>query len=508
MLPVRTGVTDPPGSGPRGAQAFPEPGGDAAMAAQTERAEVVEVALPAAFRDGNDVVGFPEGHARAATGLPLFEKPLAALAAGVAQGTPGSDGVDATLGTTAAVAQENLLAQIGGLGAQPPLVDAIRGAEGEAAARDFERTPAAETAAIGSARNRFAVDPSAGHGARKAHLYFLNRQRQPAGAGKSERESRASTVFVARQHRRRTRHQKGGEKRERGQDDGGDLQAPGIQDDTKISALLAAGTATLDDPVPAPRAMLVFAHPEDETVALGARMGRFAQGWFVHVTDGAPRNEQESRKHGYAELADYREARRQEFRRALLESGADGARCEWLEIPDQEASLCLTQLTRRISQLLDEMDPELVFTHPYEGGHPDHDACAFAVHHAVAKRTARGEPLPLIVEGAFYNAVYAGMERGRFLPLAGAQAEIAYQLPPREQAKKRALLGCFATQQEMLQPFGVDCERFRVAPSYDFRRPPHEGPAWYERFGWGMTPQRFCELARQAEDALREEGRR
>lgn len=63
-----------------------------------------------------------------------------------------------------------------------------------------------------------------------------------------------------------------------------------------------------------PRAMVVVAHADDETIALGARMGRFQEAHFVHVTDGAPRNEQDSRAHGFAALADYRQARDHELR--------------------------------------------------------------------------------------------------------------------------------------------------------------------------------------------------
>jgi hypothetical protein len=58
--------------------------------------------------------------------------------------------------------------------------------------------------------------------------------------------------------------------------------------------------APQDAPVPMPKSMLVFAHPDDEVVALGARLGRFQSALFVHVTDGAPRNEQESRAYGFA----------------------------------------------------------------------------------------------------------------------------------------------------------------------------------------------------------------
>src|SRR5437764_14611302 len=61
--------------------------------------------------------------------------------------------------------------------------------------------------------------------------------------------------------------------------------------------LFRTAIAPQGDPSQLPPTILVFAHPDDETVALGARLGRFARAHFVHVTDGAPRTEQDSRWH-------------------------------------------------------------------------------------------------------------------------------------------------------------------------------------------------------------------
>ena len=59
--------------------------------------------------------------------------------------------------------------------------------------------------------------------------------------------------------------------------------------------LLRRGTAPALVDLAMPEAMVVMAHPDDETIALGARMDRFLRAHFVHVTDGAPRDEQDSR---------------------------------------------------------------------------------------------------------------------------------------------------------------------------------------------------------------------
>lgn len=252
-----------------------------------------------------------------------------------------------------------------------------------------------------------------------------------------------------------------------------------------------------------PQIMLVFAHPDDETVALGARLGRFGKAHFVHVTDGAPRNEQDSRWHGFTSWREYRAARAEEFRNLLSAAGIEEAAHECLEIPDQEASQDLAGLTGRVRELIEQHKPDVIFTHPFEGGHPDHDACAFAVHHAARLLNAKGKAVPVIVEGAFYNAGAA--VPGELLPCAGEQPHLAYRLSREEKRRKQARMDCFKSQKETLHGFPLDWERFRIAPMYDFRNLPHEPPLLYDRYPWGMTSTRFNQLAIAAEDLLHEE---
>jgi LmbE family N-acetylglucosaminyl deacetylase len=269
--------------------------------------------------------------------------------------------------------------------------------------------------------------------------------------------------------------------------------------------MLEVATARQGGPAPTPKAILVFAHPDDEVIALGGRLGRFQYAHFVHVTDGAPRNEQDSRRHGFASLEEYRSARTKEFSEALESAGLHQPSYECLDIPDQEASFQLLQLTRRLFHILNERRPDVIFTHPYEGGHPDHDACAFAVHHAVALLAALASQLPLIIECTSYHAGPNGIETGRFLPHSSNGREILYQLSSEERQRKQSLLECFCTQKDVLSYFKVEEERFRIAPEYDFRKPPHTGQVFYDQYPWGMTSQRFSEIAIEAENALKEE---
>ena len=194
----------------------------------------------------------------------------------------------------------------------------------------------------------------------------------------------------------------------------------------------AQATAAENDPRPVPSALLFYAHPDDETIALGARLGRFANAHLVHVTDGVPHREDVPRAHGFSSMLEYCDARQQELRNVLDAASIPSIDRECLEVPDQEASYQLTWLTHRLLLLLRIHQPQVVFTHPFEGGHPDHDACAFAVHHAIGLLRFRHEPAPIIVESPFYHAAKfgRGMEIGTFLPSEHETVEIAYLLPP------------------------------------------------------------------------------
>ena len=254
-----------------------------------------------------------------------------------------------------------------------------------------------------------------------------------------------------------------------------------------------------------PRAFLVFAHPDDETVALGARLARFSSAHFVHVTDGAPRNELDSRHHGFPSWREYKAARAEEFAKMLQTAGITAATHECLDIADQEAGYHMVLLTERIAELLEAHQPEVVFTHPFEGGHPDHDACAFAVHHAVELCKVKGRAAPVLIEGTFYNAAATGP--GSFVPGTEGTIHRKFCLTVTERERKQARIDCFASQGETLLGFPLDWERFRIAPPYDFRKPPHLPPLLYDRYPWGMTSQQFTQLAQEAERLLHVEAK-
>jgi N-acetylglucosamine malate deacetylase 2 len=273
------------------------------------------------------------------------------------------------------------------------------------------------------------------------------------------------------------------------------------------AALIAAlGAPDADRLQPLPRTMVVVAHPDDETAGAGSRLPRLKDARFVYITDGAPRDGQDAQRHGYTP-AEYADARRRELEAALALCRIGAAQVLGLGCPDQQASLQLGQLAARLAEVLAQRQPEAVLTLPYEGGHPDHDATAFAVHAAAALMRARGEAAPCIVEFALYQLGPEGRPVCAFLPDTDANAVMAtVHLTAQEQQHKRALLACFVTQQETLRNLPIEVERFRRSPRYDFGSPPHAGKLYYEHHPWGMTGARFRALAAKAMAELRLEG--
>ncbi|HET8547031.1 MAG TPA: PIG-L family deacetylase [Bryobacteraceae bacterium] len=239
--------------------------------------------------------------------------------------------------------------------------------------------------------------------------------------------------------------------------------------------------------------LLVAAHPDDEIIGVGSRLRYFENLTLVWVTDGAPRDLRDARAHGFENAADYAKERRRELDEALAVAGCEPKRRVDLVLPDQEASLHMPHIAARVADLIREVRPAVVFTHPYEGGHPDHDATAFAVHMGVRQAAV---PLEL-AEFTSYHRAYGRMCTASFLPSADEQIYTVL-LTGAEERHKQLMLDSFVTQREMLAAFKTDVERLRLAPAYDFTQPPHPGTLYYEQYSWGMDGERFRELARAA----------
>ena len=124
-----------------------------AMAQQAECAQVVQITLAAAFGHGEDVVGVPERAARRDGTHSIHAQTLfASRAPGTFERGEDGKGIGITDRAPAFIAREDLVAQVPGVRAQAPLMNAEVGTEGSAPlCEDLQIAPTAERKAVGTA---------------------------------------------------------------------------------------------------------------------------------------------------------------------------------------------------------------------------------------------------------------------------------------------------------------------------------------------------------------------
>ncbi|HKO60104.1 MAG TPA: PIG-L family deacetylase [Pyrinomonadaceae bacterium] len=241
---------------------------------------------------------------------------------------------------------------------------------------------------------------------------------------------------------------------------------------------------------------VIAAHPGDEIVGAACLISRLTEVNVVHVTDGA-RDLQVATSAGFEDLISYAAARKQECLEALSLASVSEDRVVDFSLPDTSASERLPDLTKRIAHHLQESGAEIVVTHPYEGGHPDHDATAFATHAALQLLKQHGCKPPTLFEMALHPGDDEISKVTEFLP--GAEGETTTLVLDRHAIElKRRMLELLKSQQQSIQASPLGYERFRLPPQYDFSAPPQEGKLHYENFDWAPRSDEWLVRARKA----------
>lgn len=248
--------------------------------------------------------------------------------------------------------------------------------------------------------------------------------------------------------------------------------------------------------------LVIVAHPDDEAIGAASVLRGLPGVTIVHVTDGAPADDEYARAKGFESRDAYARARRNETIAALGVIGIPESRIRGLGVTDGEAAWRMVEICHAVRDLLDEFAPDVVLTHPYEGGHSDHDSTALAVHLAVGIVQRDTGHAPVILELTSYHNYNGHRRRFSFLPAADRRVRTRV-LSSADRQVKRKVFEAFKSQRSVLQSFPIEVERFRQAPRYLFTVPPHEGQLDYERLCRRMTGAEWRAQAERALELLR-----
>ncbi len=202
------------------------------------------------------------------------------------------------------------------------------------------------------------------------------------------------------------------------------------------------------------RHLLITAHPDDETISASFLLSMADSLAILQLTDGVS-----------LDVAD----REDQARGRRRERDAAGSAAGW-PWPVHECNVAGREAHRHLRLLLEIVldaltGVEAVWTHPYEGGHLDHDTAAWLVQTACAGMTSP----PNRMEFASYHATATGYAFGTFWP---DTREWGHGLSGVVWARKQAALACYTSQAHILRKFPQpDREVYRPAPTYDFSKP-------------------------------------
>jgi len=204
------------------------------------------------------------------------------------------------------------------------------------------------------------------------------------------------------------------------------------------------------------RVTFVSPHPDDVELCCGILIRRLIRSGievsYLCVTYGAPVQQDhlnlKSLPPNYDRLA-YKSTRSWETATALDMLGVEPGCIEFLDYPDLGTLNHINSIVEDFGAILKDVDG--VFCCPFEGGHPDHDVCRFALA-ASARLTGYSGKM---FEYASYNV------RGFQVFLKSSPTDFTIIAEPDEALLQKRVAEVFVSQKEMATRFKTNMERFR-----------------------------------------------
>lgn len=203
-------------------------------------------------------------------------------------------------------------------------------------------------------------------------------------------------------------------------------------------------------------AVLLVAHPDDEVLGASVALGLHRDLLLLHATDGAKG----------ADAVGGSAARFAELEGALVALGV-APRLARIDLPDGALDERADVLAAALAPMI--AGAQVAITHAFEGGHPDHDACALAMQLACGKYPRAPARLEFAVYAREGDRLITNSFGDRPDPVPAR-----LRLSPDEVTRKRAALAAFASQRHVVSRFPVAEEQIRPSPVHDFaaRRDP------------------------------------
>jgi|GEM_PF-469155 len=224
------------------------------------------------------------------------------------------------------------------------------------------------------------------------------------------------------------------------------------------------------------RILILVPHPDDEVVACCAAIGR-AQLWgakvfALYLTHGCIAQETmwPWQRRFYQEHVARRLCEAEDVA-ALLGLTPVG----FSERPARHLWRNLANVAQEIQASVAAYDIDQLWVPAYEGGNADHDG----LNALCAKMKAS---LPPMLEFSEYN-FSGGKAHSQDFPTS-TQKEKILHLSALEKTLKAHALHLYASEACNLGYVKTEHETYRPLATYDYTKPPHEGPLWYARFQW------------------------